>query len=232
MNRLNHLAVIMDGNGRWAKKRNHHRIFGHIRGAQKAKELVEVCSGKKISFLTLFTFSQENSHRPGQEVSALFRLLEKALLKHSPFLKKHKIKLHTLGDISYFPEKISNFLQSLKEQTQNHKGLNLILALNYGGQQEILSGVSQVAQAVAKGQLNADSINKDIFKQYLPSGHFPPPDLIIRTGGQMRLSNFYLWSAAYSELYFTPVLWPDFTEKELGQALEKFFHTKRRFGKI
>ena len=232
MNRLNHLAVIMDGNGRWAKKRNHHRIFGHVRGAEKARELVEICARKKLPFLSLFTFSQENSRRPGQEVSAFFRLLEKALLTHSDFLKRHKIKLHTLGNISYFPEKIFQFLQSLKKQTQNNTGLNLILALNYGGQQEILNGVNQVVQAVVKGQLKTKPIDKDIFKQYLPSSHFPPPDLIIRTGGQIRLSNFYLWSAAYSEFYFTPVLWPDFTEQELHQALEKFFNTNRRFGKI
>lgn len=222
----------MDGNGRWAKKRSHHRIFGHIRGAWRAKELVKICSQKKIPFLTLFAFSQENSQRPGKEILALFRLFEKALLRHSSLLKKHQIKLHILGDISFFTDRIVKSLESLKEQTKNHKGLNLILALNYGGQQEILSSVRKLALDALKGQIKPPDIDKALLEQYLPSGRFPPPDLIIRTGGQTRLSNFYLWPAAYSELYFTPVLWPDFTKKILDEALEKFFQTERRFGKI
>ena len=232
MNDLNHLAVIMDGNGRWAKKRSHHRIFGHIRGAWRAKELVETCSQKKIPFLTLFAFSQENSQRPAKEIIALFRLFEKALLRHSSILKKHQIKLHILGNVSFFTDKIIRSLESLKEQTKNHKGLNLILALNYGGQQEILSGVKKLILDVEENQIKISNIDKVFFEQYLPSGRFPPPDLIIRTGGQTRLSNFYLWPAAYSELYFTPVLWPDFTKETLDKALEKFFQTERRFGKI
>ena len=232
LNDLRHLAVIMDGNGRWAQNRNHHRIFGHVRGAKKARELVEACSQKKISFLTLFTFSRENAQRPREEVLVLFRLLEKALLKHSSLLKKLKIRLHTLGDISYFPEKILESLESLKTETKNHKGLNLILALNYGGQQEILNGVKELSLNVEKGQIKAKNINKPLFEKYLPSCSFPSPDLIIRTGGQTRLSNFYLWPSIYSEFYFTSVLWPDFTKKDLNLALEKFANTKRRFGKL
>lgn len=222
----------MDGNGRWAQNRNHHRIFGHVRGAKKARELVETCSQKKISFLTLFTFSRENAQRPKEEVFVLFRLLEKALLKHSSLLKKLKIRLHTLGNISYFPDKISESLKSLKAETKHHKGLNLILALNYGGQQEILNGVKELSQNIEKGQIKAKNINKTLFEKYLSSCSFPPPDLIIRTGGQTRLSNFYLWSSIYSEFYFTPVLWPDFTKKDLNHALEKFAKTERRFGKL
>lgn len=232
MNQLNHLAVIMDGNGRWAKQRSHHRIFGHIRGAWRAKELIETCSQKKIPFLTLFAFSRENSQRPSNEILALFRLFEKALLRHSMLLKKHQIKLHILGDISFFTDKISQSLENLKEQTKNHKGLNLILALNYGGQQEILSGIKKLTLDAIKGHINPPDIDKALLEKYLPSGPFPPPDLIIRTGGQTRLSNFYLWPAAYSELYFTSVLWPDFTKKTLNEALEKFFQTERRFGKL
>ena len=236
MNNLNHLAVIMDGNGRWAKQRGHHRIFGHVKGAFRAKELVEICSQKKIPFLTLFAFSQENSQRPAKEILALFRLFEKALLRHSSLLKKHQIKLHILGDISFFTDKVIQSLETLKEQTKNHKGLNLILALNYGGQQEILSGVkkliSDVVSDAVKGHTKAPDIDKAFFERYLLSSRLPPPDLIIRTGGQTRLSNFYLWSAVYSELYFTPVLWPNFTKEILEEALKKFFQTERRFGKL
>ena len=232
MNSLNHLAVIMDGNGRWARQRGHHRIFGHIKGSWRAKELVVACSEKKIPFLTLFTFSQENSQRPKKEIGALFRILEKALLRHSSILKKHRIRLHILGNVSFFTDKIIRSLESLKEQTKNHKGLNLILALNYGGQQEILSGVKTLISNTIKGHIKARDIDKALFERHLPSGCFPSPDLIIRTGGQTRLSNFYLWPAAYSELYFTPVLWPDFTKETLDKALEKFFQTERRFGKL
>ena len=232
LNDLHHLAVIMDGNGRWAKNRKHHRIFGHVKGATKAKELVEICSQKKLPFLTLFTFSRENTLRPKEEVLVLFRLLEKALLKHASLLEKLQIRFHTLGDISYFPDKISDFLKFLKEKTKKYKGLNLILALNYGGQQEILNGVKELAQNVEKGQIKAKNINKALFEKYLPSSAFPSPDLIIRTGGQTRFSNFYLWPSIYSEFYFTPTLWPDFSKEELTKALEIFSSTKRRFGKL
>lgn len=232
MNPLNHLAVIMDGNGRWANKRNHRRIFGHIRGARTAKELVEACLEKQIPYLSLFTFSEENRQRPKEEVILLFKLLEKALLKQSFLLKQHQIKLHTLGDLSCFPDNTVAFLNSLKEETKHHKGLNLILALNYGGQQEILNGVKALLIDIQKGNIQPENINKSLFEKYLSSQLFPPPDLIIRTGGELRISNFYLWSAAYSELYFTPVLWPDFTKTELEKALKQFAGTNRRFGKL
>ena len=232
MNSLKHLALIMDGNGRWANKRNHKRIFGHIRGARAARELVTACCEKKIPYLSLFTFSEENRHRPKQEVAFLFRLLEKALLRHSHLLQKLQIKLHTLGHLSLFPDNTVTFLKSLEKQTKHHKGLHLILALNYGGQQEILQGVKTLIRDVENNQIQAEDITKTLFEKYLPSCRFPPPDLIIRTGGEFRISNFYLWSAAYSELYFTPVLWPDFTKKELEEALKRFARTHRRFGKL
>ena len=222
----------MDGNGRWAENRRRPRIFGHVRGARAAETLVTACSEKKIPFLTLFAFSSENRLRPKTEVKALFRLLEKAIARRASLLKELDIRLHVLGDLSPFPEKAVRLLEGLQQETANHKGMNLILALNYGGRQEILSAARALVREAAEGRLQEADLNQAAFERRLPSGGFPPPDLIIRTGGRMRLSNFYLWSAAYSELYFTPTLWPDFSEKELDKALGAFSRAERRFGRI
>ena len=232
MNRLKHLAVIMDGNGRWAEQRGRPRIFGHARGAQAAERLVKACSKKQIPFLTLFAFSAENRFRPKAEVEGLFRLLEKATAKRAAVLKELDVRLHLLGDLSRLPAQAAGLLEDLRRETARHKGMNLILALNYGGRQEILAAAKELVKEAGEGRLDEKEINQKGFEKRLPSGGFPSPDLIIRTGGRKRLSNFYLWPAAYSELCFTPVLWPDFSEKDLNGALDAFSRAERRFGRV
>ena len=222
----------MDGNGRWAEQRGRPRIFGHVRGARAAAELVEICSKKKIPFLTLFAFSAENRFRPKTEVEGLFQLLEKAIVKRASLLKELDVRLHLLGDLSRLPDKATRLLENLRRETADHKGMNLILALNYSGQQEILAAVKEFVREAKEGRLDEEEIDQKGFEKRLPSGGFPPPDLIIRTGGRKRLSNFYLWPAAYSELYFTAALWPDFSEKDLAGALDAFSRAERRFGRV
>ncbi len=229
---LKHLAVIMDGNGRWAKSRKHSRLFGHVRGAKTSHWLIQHCSQLKIPFLSLFALSTENIKRPSVEVKSLKNLLEKIFLKRSHILMKEQIKLHILGDLSIFSPSLQILCRKLCQQTKDHQGLSLIVALNYGGRQEILQGVKKMAQKIEQGQMRADELDESALASFFCSSCFPPPDLIIRTGGQVRFSNFYLWSSAYSELYFTDTLWPDFNQRCLDQALEKFHKTKRKFGKI
>ena len=229
--RIKHLAVIMDGNGRWAEKNNHKRIFGHVQGAKQARSFIQYCSQLGLPFLSLFALSTENILRPENEVKALQKLLEKVFLKHSHFLMQEQIKLHILGDISIFPSSLQSLCKTICEKTKNHQGLNLIVALNYGGQQEILKAVQKIAEEIEQKKLQVKELNEKSLSAFLSSSHFPPPDLIIRTGGQSRLSNFYLWSSAYSELYFTDTLWPEFDRACLDKALQKFQRTQRRFGK-
>lgn len=229
---LEHLAVIMDGNGRWAEKKDRSRQFGHIQGAKQTRSLIQYCSELKIPFLSLFALSTENLLRPQKEVMALLKLLEKVLIKHSSLLMRKQIKLHILGDISVFPVNLQRLCQKLCEQTKHHKGLNLIIALNYGGRQEILKGIQKIIREIEQKKFQAKNLNENTLSAFFSSSPFPPPDLIIRTGGESRLSNFYLWSSAYSEIYFTKTLWPDFDKMCLEKALRKFQKTKRRFGKI
>ena len=229
--KLKHLALIMDGNGRWAKKHKHQRIFGHAQGAKKARQIIQYCSRLKIPFLSLFTLSAENMSRPKIEVKNLKNLLNTVFLKHSSFLMREKIKLHILGDIFAFPSSLQNLCQKFCEKTKNHQGLNLILALNYGGQQEILKAVQSLAKEIEQKKICPHNLDEKLFSSFLSSSRFPPPDLIVRTGGQTRLSNFYLWSSAYSELYFTDTLWPDFNTVDLDKALENFASAKRHFGR-
>ena len=229
---IQHLAVIMDGNGRWAEEHKHKRIFGHIQGAKTTRRLIQYCSQLKIPFLSLFALSTENIQRPEVEIKGLKNLLEKVFLKHSKLFMEKQIKLCVLGDLSIFSSHLQNLCKQLCEKTKSHQGLNLIVALNYGGQQEILKAVKEIAEEIKKGGLQIKDINEKSLSSFLSSSSFPPPDLIIRTGGQVRLSNFYLWSSAYSELYFTDTLWPDFDKKCLDKALKKFNKTQRRFGRV
>ena len=229
---LKHLAVIMDGNGRWAEKKKRKREFGHIQGAKQARSLIRYCSELEIPFLSLFALSTENLLRPQTEVRALLKLLEKVFVKHSSLLMKKQIKLHILGDISVFPPDLQDLCQRFCEKTKQHTGLNLILALNYGGRQEILKGVKKIAREIEQKKMKPADLNEKSLSSFFNSSPFPPPDLIVRTGGESRLSNFYLWSAAYSEFYFTKTLWPDFDKTCLEKALRKFQKTQRRFGRI
>lgn len=222
----------MDGNGRWAKQHRHNRIFGHIRGVKTARLIIQECSRRQIPFLSLFALSTENTLRPRQEVKGLKNLLEKALLKHSDLLMKEQIRIHFLGDLSIFSPSIKKLCQKLCRETKDHKGLNLIVALNYGGQQEILKAMKKIAEDLKQGTVQTKQLNEKLLSSYLDSSHFPPPDLIVRTGGQIRISNFYLWSAVYSEFYFTDTLWPDFNSKHLDKALKHFASAQRRFGRL
>ena len=227
---LDHLSVIMDGNGRWAEKRGHSRIFGHVQGAKTARSLIKTCARRGLPFLSLFALSAENIFRPPAEVTALQKLLEKLFLQRASLLQEEQIRLRVIGDVSVFPLSLRNLINRLCEQTKRHKGLNLVVALNYGGRQEIIQAVKKTAEAVKENRLRTQDIDEKRVSPYFVSSVFPPPDLIIRTGGRMRLSNFYLWSAAYSELYFTNTLWPDFDTEALDAALQDFANTKRQFG--
>ena len=231
-NSLKHLALIMDGNGRWASERGKPRIFGHKEGVVTAKKIISYVAHAKIPYLTLFVLSAENSSRPQKELNNLMKLFRNALIEQSSFLKKYNIRLHILGNIHSFPEDIKNTLDKLIKGTKSHTGLNLILALNYGGQQEITEGMKEFMHRVEAGLISSKAFNQDTLSSFLPSSRFPAPDLILRTGGYRRLSNFYLWSSIYSEICFEETLWPDFNTDILQKEIEKFFTVKRNFGTI
>ena len=228
-----HIAFIMDGNGRWAKSKNHRRLFGHVKGAKQAQKIINICLQLGLPYLSLFALSTENFlSRPEAETSFLEKLLERVLLKRSDFLIQKQIKLHFLGDLSVFPPSLESLCKRLSEETKNNQGLNLILALNYGGRQEVVKAFKKLMEKIKEDPKQAQNLDEKNIKAFFPSSQFPDPDLIIRTGGEMRLSNFYLWSASYSELYFTKTLWPDFGQEDLEKALKHFRAVKRRYGKI
>ena len=232
LNSLKHIAVIMDGNGRWARRRGHRRVFGHIRGARRAREAIQTCSEMGIPFLSLFAFSTENALRPKEEVRFLVKLFKKILLEQKSLLETLNVRLHLLGDISFFPESVRDCLLTFVSQSKKNTGLNLILALNYGGRQEIVRGMKKMAEEAQKRKIDPKDIDEIFTARLFPSSAFPPPDLIIRTGGETRLSNFYLWSAAYSEIHFTNTLWPDFNRIHLNKIIQKFFTKERKFGSV
>ncbi len=222
----------MDGNGRWAEKQRHSRIFGHVRGAKTAQTIIKYCSQIQLPFLSLFTLSAENIFRPKEEVKNLTRLLKKVFVQRTDLLLEEQIQLNILGDLSIFSSDLRELCLSLCKKTKKHKGLRLIVALNYGGRQEILQAVQKIAQAVQQNKIQPQQLDESRWASFLSSSCFPPPDMIIRTGGKVRLSNFYLWSAAYSELYFTDILWPDFSKEDLCKALQNFSSSQRKFGKL
>ena len=233
--KLKHLAIIMDGNRRWAQKKKLAPLKGHLQGVEPVKETIRYCVDHHIPYLTLFAFSTENWKRPSEEVKGLSQLMTASILKYLKFLISNKICLHIIGDLSPFPNQFCQAFKKACEQTKNNKGLNLILAMNYGGQKEILKGIKKLFssyQASKKSESPSyiHNITEADFKKYLESSIFPSPDLMIRTGGVQRLSNFYLWSSAYSEIYFSNVLWPEFNTEELKKAIAHYFSMKRRFG--
>ena len=225
-----HLAVIMDGNGRWAQKRGWPRYFGHFRGVKSLRQVVKICSRIGIPYLTVFAFSTENWKRSSIEVSVIMKLMERALSRYKEELSRNQIRIHVLGNIKDLNDSVQKIFNKMTEQTKNHKGLQLIVAVNYGGRREIIQGVRDICEKVKKGDVKLEDIDEDSFSSYLSSSAFPPPDMIIRTGAVSRLSNFYLWGAAYSEIYVSSVLWPDFNEVELMKALDFYNQTQRRFG--
>ena len=226
----NHIAIIMDGNGRWAKQRNKNRIFGHNQAKKSVKECVEYCVEHKIKFLSLFTFSTENWNRPKLEVKALMKLLNIVIKEEINPLIKQNIRIKVIGDISKIPEKTEINLKKAIDKTKNNSGLTLILAINYSGKWDILNATKKIL--LDKNQIDLKIFNDNIFENYLTTANIPEPELIIRTSGEHRISNFYLWQAAYSELFFTDILWPDFNKKELNNAIFEFQNRERRFGSL
>jgi undecaprenyl diphosphate synthase len=226
-----HLAVIMDGNGRWAKSRHHHRSYGHIRGALRAKEIIEECARLQIPSLTLFAFSNENWQRPVAEVSLLMRLMIKQLRKEQVSLLKNNIRFHCIGDLARLPQAVQTVVTDTVELTSRNSGMDLIFALSYGGRQDLVAAAKSVARDIENGKLSADQVDEALLASRMAGSFLPDPDLIIRTSGESRLSNFYLWQAAYSEIYVTDTLWPDFTKTDLVSALKFFSSRERRFGR-
>lgn len=220
-----HVAVIMDGNGRWAKKQGIKRIFGHQSAVKAVRETVEAAAEIGVKFLTLYAFSTENWQRPQAEVDALMNLLVSSLKKELPTLQKNQIRLKNIGQKEKLPEKCVAELEYVMQQTQNNQRMDLVLALSYGARQDMISAINQL---MSSGIYN---INEEIFQQYLSTKEIPNPDLLIRTSGEYRISNFLLWEMAYTELYFTEVLWPDFRKEDFAKAILAYQQRERRFGK-
>jgi undecaprenyl diphosphate synthase len=226
-----HIAIIMDGNGRWAKEQGQDRLFGHFHGVESVRNIVEGCAELGIEYLTLYAFSTENWDRPQYEVVGLMELLVNTIRNEAESLNKNKIKLHVIGDMSMLPDYAQKELNEALDLTKDNTGLNLIMALSYSGRWELLNAVKNIAYEVKKGKLNIEEIDQDILQQYLCTSGFPDPELMIRTSGEYRISNFLLYQLAYAELYFTHVRWPDFRKENLYEALLDFQGRERRFGK-
>ena len=226
-----HIAIIMDGNGRWAKERGLPRIAGHREGINSVREITKICGELGVKYLTLYTFSTENWNRPKTEVKALMTLLLSTIKKEIKELHKNDVKFSTIGDISILPKGTVNGIKEGEKLTFNNSGLNLILALNYGSRQEIISAVNNIVLDIKKGSIDSNSIDENIFSSYLDTNNCPDPDLLIRTSGELRISNFLLWQSAYTEMYLTNTYWPSFRENELFTAIFDFQNRERRFGK-
>ena len=225
-----HVAIIMDGNGRWAEKKGSPRITGHKAGVETVRSVIQTCVEKGIDVVTLFTFSSENWRRPKKEVSLLMSLFLAALQREVKKLHKNDVRLKIVGDISAFDNKIQTQIKKSEELTKDNKKLVLNIAANYGGQWDITQAVKSLAGKVESGSLKAEEITTDLISQNLCMSELPEPDLFIRTGGEQRISNFLIWQLAYSELYFTDTLWPDFDRQAFELALESFAGRQRRFG--
>ena len=226
-----HLAIIMDGNGRWAQQRMLKRIVGHQRGAETVKMVVEQASLLGIQYLTLFAFSSENWSRPAVEVRALMALLKKYIRQETARMMRKNIRYNVIGNRGDLPQDVNDTLDGAIKETSGNTGMVLTLALSYGGRQELSMAATRMARDVAAGRLAPEAITTDVFGSYLDTGGLPDPDFLIRTSGEMRISNFLLWQLAYTELYFTDINWPDFTINEFHKALADFRSRERRFGK-
>jgi undecaprenyl diphosphate synthase len=232
LNRLpSHIAIIMDGNGRWAKEKGQDRLYGHFHGVESVRDIVEGCAELGVKYLTLYAFSTENWDRPENEVAGLMELLVQTIRKETETLNKNNIRLHVIGDLSMMPANAVNELNESIAITGKNTGLNLVMALSYSSRWEILAAVKRLAGDVQKGRLDVSSIDQPVFQQYLCTANFPDPELMIRTSGEYRISNFLLYQLAYAELYFTDVLWPDFRKDNLYAAILDFQSRERRFGK-
>lgn len=226
-----HIAIIMDGNGRWAKKKGNQRIFGHRNGVKAVREAVEGAGEIGVKYLTLYAFSTENWSRPKQEIDALMSLLVSTLNSESKTLMDNNVRLRSIGDINGLPKDVQRNLSEIIKKTENNSGLTLILALNYSARWEIVNAVKNLLSDANKIIIDSEKINNVFFEKYLNTYGIPDPDLLIRTSGEYRISNFLIWQIAYTELYFTEVLWPDFNKDELYSAIINYQKRERRFGK-
>ena len=226
-----HVAVIMDGNGRWAKQRGKLRVFGHRNGVKAVKETIEASAKAGIKFITLYAFSTENWNRPKKEVDALMELLVDTINKETKTLNKNNIRLLSIGDQNQLPGNCKDKLQEAIAETSKNTRMTLILALNYSAKWEMINAVKEIAQQVKSGEKQVEDIDDQLFSDHLSTSGIPDPELMIRTSGEHRISNFLLWQLAYAELYFTPVMWPDFKESDFYDAILSFQSRERRFGK-
>lgn len=227
-----HIAIIMDGNGRWAKQKGNPRIFGHRNGVAAVRDTVEAAAELGIEYLTLYAFSTENWNRPRTEIDALMTLLVATINKETKTLLDNNVRLEAIGDIDSLPESVAQQLKGAIKKTKKNKRLTLTLALSYSSRWEILTAVREIAKDIQEGKIDSEDINSDIFESYLNTANMPDPELLIRTSGEFRISNYLLWQIAYAELYFTPTLWPDFRREHLYQAILDYQCRERRFGKI
>ena len=226
-----HLAIIMDGNGRWAKNKGKNRLFGHTKGVKAVQEVVEECAVLKIKYLTLYAFSTENWNRPEEEIGVLMKLLLSSLKSEFEKLLKNRIKLNVIGNTDQLPLSVQKELDYVIKQTENNSEMTLTLALSYGGREEIESAIKQLAVKVKNNIISPEKIDQFIINEHLYTRNLPDVDLLIRTSGEKRISNFLLWQIAYAELYFSKVLWPDFRKKHLHKAIINYQKRERRFGK-
>lgn len=226
-----HIAIIMDGNGRWAKEKGQDRLFGHFHGVESVRNIVEGSAELGIEYLTLYAFSTENWDRPEYEVNGLMELLVDTIRKEVPTLNKNNIRLHVIGDMGMLPDSAKNELNEALAETAANTGLNLIMALSYSSRWELVNAVKNIAKDVEAGKLLSAEISQETLQQYLSTSKFPDPELMIRTSGEYRISNFLLYQLAYAELYFTNTRWPDFRKENLYEAIIDFQGRERRFGK-
>lgn len=227
-----HIAIIMDGNGRWAKQRNLPRNMGHKSGGENVKTITKASSNLGVKYLTLYAFSTENWNRPEQEVSGLMDLLVFFLKNELEELHENHVRVRAIGDISKLPDKTRKVLEDSIEKTKNNSGLHLILALNYGSRNEITNAVKHIIKDVQDQKITLENVDESCISAYLDTADIPDPDLMVRTSGELRLSNYLLWQMAYTEFYFTDVYWPDYNEEELMKSIEAYSNRKRRFGKL
>ena len=226
-----HIAIIMDGNGRWAKSKGQERTFGHRNAISAVRNAIAACTKADVEYLTLYTFSTENWKRPEDEVTTLMTLLSESVIKESDELMSKEIRMHVIGEIDKLPELVQEQLMNIVEITKNNSKTNLVLALSYGSQREIIHDEKKNAQDVKQGKRNEEDIDEKVFENHLYTKDFPPVDLLIRTSGEVRISNFLLWQIAYAELQFLDIYWPDFTEEDLFQCILNYQNKERRFGK-
>ena len=227
-----HVAIIMDGNGRWAKERKLPRVAGHRAGTDSVRDVVRLAGEVGVKYLTVYAFSVENWQRPKSEVDTLMRLLEEFLRREVDELNKHNVRLQAIGRLRDLPEVVQEQLHKTIDATKNNTGLTFILALSYSGRVEIIEAMQSIIREVQYGHLDTAQIDEKVFQHHLYTRYYPDPDLLIRTSGEMRLSNFLLWQLSYTEIYITPALWPDFRRKEFQAALEDYAGRQRRFGQV